>query len=64
LEPFTHDWLGWTLAEGVISEEDYARLCTSTDEVEIERLHQEAWLSASMVLATGTLPPGERRNLA
>lgn len=38
-------WAQWSLRDGDISEELWYALGTETDEVEIERLHQELWRS-------------------
>jgi hypothetical protein len=40
------------------------RLVDSTDEVEIERLHQECWLRRTTDLAYGLHPAGESPSLA
>jgi hypothetical protein len=47
LEPFPFAWQGWDIREGTISQTDMRRLETTTDEVEMERLHQEAWARAA-----------------
>jgi hypothetical protein len=35
----------WEVREGEFPDEDYERLCSSEDEVEIEVLHQDLWRS-------------------
>ena len=64
LEPFTVTWPGWDLAESTISLGDPTRLVDSTDDVEIERLHQECWLRRTAPLAYGLQPAGESPSLA
>jgi hypothetical protein len=65
-EPFTAPWTGWDLRASTMSREDYDRLCRSTDEVEIERLHQECWRRAvtrGRPLAFGLLPAADPQDL-
>lgn len=67
LEPFPFPWPGWDLREGTVSDADMARLVNSTDEVEIERLHQDTWARAVIEGSAVTFGPdasaGERPNL-
>lgn len=68
LEPYPYAWAGWDIREGTISQADYRRLETTTDEVELERLHQEAWLRAAgprgRAVYHGLEPAGERPSLS
>lgn len=53
LEPFDFAWPGWDIRESEVSDDEYRRLCESTDAVEIERLHQECWLRGGELISTG-----------
>lgn len=65
-EPFTAPWPGWDIHESTMSKADYDRLCRTTDEVEIERLHQECWARAMRLgrpIAFGLRPAAAPQDL-
>lgn len=57
-------WPGWDIREGTISQGDWKLVSTTSDDVELERIHQDVWARARPVLFPADAVPGERRNLS